>query len=262
MKAKACNKCGNEFPATTEYYYAFKGTKDGVHYTCKNCVKDYQRSRYKKNKKHVIRPPKEKPTHKKCSCCKKTLPLTKEYFFEKKIKQLNKDGQLKTYHSFRSNCKKCHAAKGQERRIKKRCKELGCEVHEYRKHWKMQYSKARSIDMDAQENLSLGQYQNYKKRLRSGETYNWKHYIKTKSKRRKEAQAKRPRKYNTKQEAKTAQRKQNKVNQKISISNLDDGYVARLLGFKRTELPSQIIESKRMIIKIKRELNYKNIKIK
>lgn len=39
---KACNKCKIEKPATTEYFSKCAGFKDGLQYTCKECVQVYR----------------------------------------------------------------------------------------------------------------------------------------------------------------------------------------------------------------------------
>jgi hypothetical protein len=38
---KKCSKCGNEYPATTEFFYAHKGCKDGLTGYCKSCHREY-----------------------------------------------------------------------------------------------------------------------------------------------------------------------------------------------------------------------------
>ena len=63
METKVCTKCGNELPATTEYFYKNKLGKFGLKSTCKQCskaqklvwdthnkdkVKEYQRRKYYK----------------------------------------------------------------------------------------------------------------------------------------------------------------------------------------------------------------------
>ena len=78
-----------------------------------------------------------------CIGCKNELPKTLEFFFRRVIKQKMADGSIKEYKTFKSYCKKCHAEKGNERRIEKRCKEMGCSTEDYRENWKKQYSKTR-----------------------------------------------------------------------------------------------------------------------
>lgn len=43
INTKTCTKCGKAFPATREYFYADKRTKDGFHNWCKVCVREYAR---------------------------------------------------------------------------------------------------------------------------------------------------------------------------------------------------------------------------
>lgn len=40
---KKCNKCGNRYPATEEYFYKHKDKKDGLFSHCKKCVRKYNR---------------------------------------------------------------------------------------------------------------------------------------------------------------------------------------------------------------------------
>ena len=40
---KTCNKCGNEYPATTEYFYAKKTGKHGLSARCHECIREMQR---------------------------------------------------------------------------------------------------------------------------------------------------------------------------------------------------------------------------
>lgn len=40
---KRCTKCGQDFPATTEYFYAHKTASDGLQTRCKPCYKGFQK---------------------------------------------------------------------------------------------------------------------------------------------------------------------------------------------------------------------------
>ena len=131
-----------------------------------------------------------------CTCCKIEFPKTLEYFFAKITKQQNKNS-LATYYSFRSICKNCHAKKGDENRIKKRCLEMNCDISKYRENWKKQYSKTRT---------------KYFEKI-------------TKS--------------------------------KFNALNLTDEYIANRLRINIKELPKEIIETKRLILQLKREIKWK-----
>jgi len=45
QKTKICVKCKKELPATTEYFYYCGKHKDGLRYQCKDCQREYKRSR-------------------------------------------------------------------------------------------------------------------------------------------------------------------------------------------------------------------------
>jgi hypothetical protein len=51
---KRCTKCGQDFPATTEYFYAHKTASDGLQTRCKLCYKGFQK-RYAVNNPEKVR---------------------------------------------------------------------------------------------------------------------------------------------------------------------------------------------------------------
>lgn len=67
IEYKRCLTCGQEYPATTEYFWKDKSRKSGLREHCKNCV----------NKHPVDRIPKGT---KRCTKCKMILPATEIYF--------------------------------------------------------------------------------------------------------------------------------------------------------------------------------------
>jgi hypothetical protein len=202
---------------------------------------------------------------KTCVNCKKEYPKTIEYFFTRKIKQHNSKGELKIYNSFRSNCKKCHSKKGDQIRVKKRCKELDCNVSDYRKNWKKQYTKTRTIDLEAKKHLTEGQYNYFSKLKKNNNNLDYKTYLKnielSKKQRnnrlRDEVLSKQ--KYFTKEDKRLSLRMYAK-NQK---DRLTDSYVANIvMRCKISDLSPETIDTKRNIIKLKRELKNNNIKIR
>lgn len=49
MTTKICSQCGEEKPATTEYFNKWTRSKCGLRAYCKMCEKEYNREYYKKN---------------------------------------------------------------------------------------------------------------------------------------------------------------------------------------------------------------------
>jgi len=104
MSTLVCDKCGNEFPATGEYFYRREGK---LFSRCKTCY----------NTRHPARCiPKFRALNpvKRCGMCGKDFPRTEEYFSHKKHTQ---DG-LDFY------CKKCK----EERRL---MRTYGISVEDY-----------------------------------------------------------------------------------------------------------------------------------
>lgn len=203
--------------------------------------------------------------YKTCGTCKNKYPKTTEYFFVKKIKQQDAKGELKIYNSFRSDCKKCHAKKGEKKRIEKRCKEMGCNVSEYSVSWKKQYTRTRTIDLEAKKHLTEGQYNRYILLRKNDKTLDYKTYLKNVEKNKqqrnnrliKEVLSKK--KYFTKQDKRLALR----MYARNEKDRLTDAYVANVvMKCKISDLSPEIIETKRSIIKLKRELKINNIKIR
>ena len=50
---KICSKCGEEKPATTEYFRKAKANKDGLRGQCKVCQSEYDKQYRKKNKENI-----------------------------------------------------------------------------------------------------------------------------------------------------------------------------------------------------------------
>ena len=86
---KVCNTCKRELPATAQYFYRWKHSKDGLRSSCKECH----------GGNFLI---KEKPPegYRRCSRCKKLLPETEEYFLRYWSKRNSK-------YYFKSHCLEC-----------------------------------------------------------------------------------------------------------------------------------------------------------
>jgi len=200
-----------------------------------------------------------------CGTCQSEFPKTKDYFFVRKIKQYNAQGKLKIYNSFRSDCKACYSKKSYKNKVKNKCKKLNCNTSEYAKEWKRQYTEKRTIDLEAKEVLTEGQYNHYIKLLKKEAVENYDDYLKrvekSKANRneilRNEVLSKQ--KYFTKEDKRLALR----MYSRDESSRLTDSYIAnRLMRKKIKELTPDIIETKRLTLKLKRELKNNNVKIK
>lgn len=52
IDTKTCTKCGNTYPATTEYFHVDKSKKDGLVTRCKTCRRENQNKKAKYNRKY------------------------------------------------------------------------------------------------------------------------------------------------------------------------------------------------------------------
>lgn len=180
---------------------------------------------------------------KTCVCCKIEFPKNEDYFFKRVIKNKTKNG-IVVYNTFRSFCKKCHAKKTEINRIKKRCEEMNCDISDYRDNWKKQYSETRT-HVKGISNLPKGVQNIIRKKVKSG--YLFTTYEKYRIDCRKNI-SKSARKYDYGDIDFVPK------NTQTGIKYLTDGYIALSLGKKVSEVPKEIIETKRLIIKLKREL--------
>jgi hypothetical protein len=72
METKRCNKCGEEKPLTTDFWYVDRRKPDGVVCPCKSCCQ----ARVRANQKN-----KELPSTRACCKCNESKPLTAEYWY-------------------------------------------------------------------------------------------------------------------------------------------------------------------------------------
>jgi hypothetical protein len=186
---------------------------------------------------------------KTCTNCKEDFPKNKDYFFVKKTKQKLASGKIAIYFSFKSICKKCHGKKGNDLRVKKRCVELNCDVLDYRKNWKQQYTNTRMHHPEI-TGLSKGRRTVVLKKIKNGYIYKG------------EEQYKKDCLFNISMAARkhdygnimpTAKQKQ-KVNNNKKRDTLSEAYIGQMLGYKVGEGSTEVIETKRLLIKIYREL--------
>jgi hypothetical protein len=72
MKTKVCNKCGNEYPATADFFFKAKDRTDGLDGSCKEC---YMKARKVKKYGDGI--------FKRCKVCGKTLEIKSNFYLDK-----------------------------------------------------------------------------------------------------------------------------------------------------------------------------------
>jgi hypothetical protein len=97
---KVCSKCGAEYPATTEYFYAVGGKSRSLTGQCKTCIREYHQQ-LKINgasTDYIEMDAARKAGLKRCPVCKVAYPPTLEYFYHNAAMR---DGLT-------NRCKKCH----------------------------------------------------------------------------------------------------------------------------------------------------------
>lgn len=182
---------------------------------------------------------------KKCNKCEKVYPKTLDYFFQQKTRQKNKNG-ISIYYGFKHICKKCHSENTKISRQKARCKELNCDLKDYEKRRWEEYSKKRikypeinhlptNVRTTLRRWIDKGYifttYEQYKLDCSLNISLNRRKYTYDKTK-----------------------IVDKKLQNRSQIINLTDAYIAYTMGFKVSEVPKEIIETKRLLIKLKREL--------
>lgn len=130
---KKCCTC-KKLKSLQEYHKS-KNQKDGHSARCKSCTstaeKRLRKDRYKPSSSRV------KFSVKYCKSCDTIKPKTKEFFWLTKRKELRANGEYAYYYVFKSQCKICHGAAGLKRIRKKRCKIYNCSLEDYEKHWRV-----------------------------------------------------------------------------------------------------------------------------
>lgn len=88
MDYQKCKKCGNEYPATIEYFHKRSRNKNGLDYSCKKCACAYVRTKSIEL---------QHGKYKACAKCGKELPATINFFHKKKTGK----------YGLKSECKDC-----------------------------------------------------------------------------------------------------------------------------------------------------------
>lgn len=189
-----------------------------------------------------------------CGTCKKKLPKTDEYFFRRIIKQKLANGSIVEYLSYKSSCKKCFGKKGNERRIRNRCAEMGCSINEYRTKWKEQYSKTRRLYPEIND---LPEHIRIAVRIKIHKGYIYTTYDQYKLDCRSNVSMAR-RKYDYGSKKILSEKDKNSM----AILKLTNARLALGTGMSVREIPEEVLETKRLIITLKRELKSNNIKIR
>lgn len=181
-----------------------------------------------------------------CITCKQELPSTPDYFYRRVIKQKLVDGSIAEYHTIRSQCKKCHIKKCDERRIVKRCAEMGCDIKDYRDNWKKQYSRTRTKYPEIKHLPKSVQY-TLKKWLDDG--YKFITYEQYRIDVRKKT-SKASRKYDYGTDEFLTQKQRNGMAEKV----ITKSRVSLRFGIPTKDLPDEIYETAKLNIQIKRAL--------
>lgn len=148
LVTRKCTSCGK-----TKTLSAFSKQSAGLYgrnSRCKTCDKEY----YEKTK---VLHPREKLVEKKCRMCENVYPVSEFYTKTTKANSVTgrKIGLLTDSISYRHVCKKCNGLQTNERKIAKRCKELGCTREMYREAYLAEQSKKmRKYPYDKETRLS------------------------------------------------------------------------------------------------------------
>lgn len=187
---------------------------------------------------------------KACGRCKVEYPKTTEYFFRKIYKQKMANGEIKEYKSLRYLCKKCHGQDGEDRRRLKICKQNGWDIKDYNKNYrnKIAFNKLKYKELDGIKRSTRG---HIRRKIDNGYVFTgMDNYIKDiEINRRKNAL--KMRKYDYGHENKLTQKERNDKSKEILL----DSFVCNRIKKKLGEVPQEIIQTQRLIIKLRQELN-------
>lgn len=184
---------------------------------------------------------------KACSNCKVEFPKTTDFFYSKVVKQKNKKG-ISIYYLLRSICKGCNNEKTEKNRIKKRCLELGCSIEDYEENWRKDlYQKLKKNPNIHGLGLSSGQINLLNKKIKNGYKFTTVEQYKIDC-RLNVSKCRRKYDYGDMSFVTIKQSNQKRT------ENITDSYLANIIGLSVSEVPKEILKTKRLIIKLKREL--------
>lgn len=195
----------------------------------------------------------EEVVYRTCKCCESELPENDKYFYPTKMLRYRKDGSSENYFWLNTICRQCLRKKDRDKAALKRMKDHGfADIVEYKK--KIQEIKSNcnkdKILMPELSHLSRSLRYTIYKKIKNGYVFStYEQYKKDGGK---------PggkRKYDYSHNGKLTNKEQNGMKRHLLL----DSYIASdLLAKSVKELPQEIIETKRLIIQLKRELKNNN----
>ena len=197
------------------------------------------------------------PELKVCTRCKFEFEKNNFNFFEKQSYYIIKDGTKILFKKLSAVCKKCHGKISTERNRNKRCKELNCELGEYRQKALEENSKNRTKIIEAK---GIKNYPLLLRRVANG--YNFttvEQYLKDKQDNFWRGNREK-RKLNYPECSKVADLPKsiiNKVKSEYNNRVLPRAVIANRLRLKLSTCPNELIENQRLIIQINQILNNK-----
>jgi hypothetical protein len=176
-----------------------------------------------------------------CNSCKKELPNNLKFFRRKRKQDLYPNSTVLLL----NRCRVCCYAIKKNKAILSRCAEMGCEVKDYKENWKKQRKlyKKRETKYPEIAHLSVGTRQTLREWIRNGYVFSTYEQYKIDTRRK-------CRKYYYENDGILTKKECGKV----FIENMPDSYIANVINRKVNEIPKEIIETKRIILKLKREL--------
>lgn len=185
---------------------------------------------------------------KTCSKCKRELPATKEFFYTKNMKYKLSNGVIKSYTCLRFVCKECNGNLGLSLVRKKRCAELKCTLDNYQDSWKkalgykkLKFKELANMSSDDRQDvlrkyratgkfMTKEQYSEYLYNIRSISSFNRRKY-----------------------DYGDAKRVTHQMRNQMNLLHMTDSRIALIMGMPVKDVPKEILEFKRVLIKLKRE---------